>query len=289
MTLKELSRAKLNFICGKGGVGKTTVSGLLADYFANYKNLKVLLISLNDHNAHRDYLNQIDSKIDKLNLTPKNSLKAFTSKKMLTKIAYNFLLKHEVVQSFIRFVPGLDELVMMGQVIDFVDNKNKKYDKIIIDLPATGHGVRFLNIAQVAYEGAKVGPLAQAAKDMADFLRNENNAVLHLVTLLEELPVLETVDLRDKILENKSVNIGNIFANGVYERLCGQEPPLSLGEGINKIIKSREFIEKSQAKYFHLLESKFKNHTHKIIELPKIFERNKNELISKLARDLSYG
>jgi len=132
-----------------------------------------------------------------------------------------------VVQSFLRVVPGLNDLLMLGKSHFHameVDSSGKFiWDKIVIDAPATGHGIFFLKIPSVITSILESGPMFSDAKKIEEFLRDPKMTAINLVTLPEEMPVNETLELRQTLVDELKMPIGMIVANSVYEPVFDEQ------------------------------------------------------------------
>ncbi|MFH8407866.1 ArsA-related P-loop ATPase [Streptomyces sp. NPDC018019] len=93
--------------------------------------------------------------------------------------------------------PGLRDVLLTGKACEAVRRKDKRgryvYDAVVMDAPPTGRITRFLNVNDEVAGLAKIGPIHNQAQAVMRVLKSPETAV-HLVTLLEEMPVQETVD-----------------------------------------------------------------------------------------------
>jgi anion-transporting ArsA/GET3 family ATPase len=111
--------------------------------------------------------------------------------------------------------PGLRDVLLTGKACEVVKRKEKKqdnaYDYVILDAPPTGRITRFLNVNGEVSGLAKVGPIKSHADSVMSVIASEQTAI-HLVTLLEEMPVQETLDGVSE-LEASGLPVGGIFVN----------------------------------------------------------------------------
>jgi anion-transporting ArsA/GET3 family ATPase len=111
--------------------------------------------------------------------------------------------------------PGLRDVLLTGKVKEAVVRRGKDgtpaYDAVVLDGPPTGRIARFLNISHEMGGLAKVGPIKTQSDNVMAVLRSPQTAV-HLVTLLEEMPVQETLDAVEQ-LEALDLRIGSIVVN----------------------------------------------------------------------------
>jgi anion-transporting ArsA/GET3 family ATPase len=116
-------------------------------------------------------------------------------------------------------LPGLEALVILGKIWYEIERnyRGKPYwDRIVVDAPATGHGLALLRFPQAALDIVKSGPIADRAHDINSMLKDKNKTSIVVVTLLEELPVDESVELTQKIAGETPYNVRGIVMNGSY-------------------------------------------------------------------------
>jgi anion-transporting ArsA/GET3 family ATPase len=117
--------------------------------------------------------------------------------------------------------PGLRELVTIGKVWELALDQRKvksgkPYDLVILDAPATGHGVGFLQTPKTFANVARVGPIATQAETLNKFLTNHHKTGVAIVALPEEMPVNETAILERDLTRTVNVAVDRIFMNGLY-------------------------------------------------------------------------
>jgi anion-transporting ArsA/GET3 family ATPase len=123
-------------------------------------------------------------------------------------------------QYFVNIAPGLKELMAVGKLWDLeqrrVPGKHMpQYDLIIVDTPATGHAVSYLQMPITAAYTAK-GFVRREARKVVDLLQDPARTALHIVTTLAEMPVNEAVELWEKATATLHVPVGYLFLNQVY-------------------------------------------------------------------------
>ena len=125
------------------------------------------------------------------------------------------LSKMGAVDFATTIAPGLRDVLLTGKACEVVKRKEKKqdnaYDFVILDAPPTGRIARFLNVNSEVSGLAKVGPIKSHADSVMSVIASEQTTI-HLVTLLEEMPVQETLDGVTE-LEQAGLPVGGIFVN----------------------------------------------------------------------------
>jgi anion-transporting ArsA/GET3 family ATPase len=125
--------------------------------------------------------------------------------------------------------PGLKELVTIGKIWELAQperrvRKGHEYDLVIVDSPATGHGIGFLETPRTFANIARVGPIHAQAKTLDRYLTDHDVTGAAIVALPEEMPVNESGLLEDELTENVGVAVDRVYMNGMYpERFSDDE------------------------------------------------------------------
>jgi anion-transporting ArsA/GET3 family ATPase len=125
-------------------------------------------------------------------------------------------------------VPGLEDYAMLGKTwfhtTEEEDGGRPKWDLVILDGPATGHLVTMLMIPQAILDAVPEGPLTRPAAATMALLRDPARAAMVLVTLAEDLPSNEVVELKHKIDETVRMPFGPLVVNMLYSPRFAQGP-----------------------------------------------------------------
>jgi anion-transporting ArsA/GET3 family ATPase len=193
----------LTIFCGKGGVGKTTLS--LASALVVARRRPVLLVTSHplDELALAVSLKGLDevepasaSRLFVVHIDSRQVLRRMVVERFPAGFVADRLLKSAVYQSFIEVVPGLKEFAFLHRLQELAERRNSDgfaYDHVIWDAPATGHFTQTLRVA-VNFEAFFAGPLASRSKEVSDYLRRSEPRIIP-VALAEEMSVEETLDL----------------------------------------------------------------------------------------------
>jgi anion-transporting ArsA/GET3 family ATPase len=224
----RLSKARLHFVTGKGGTGKSTVAAALALTLAS-GGRKVLLIEVEGR--------QGIAQLFDVPPLPYKELKIATAEHGGQVIAlaidieaafleyldmfYNLGLAGKAMRRIgaIEFAttiaPGLRDVLLTGKIKESVirvdKNKLPVYDAIVVDAPPTGRIARFLDVTRAVSDLAKGGPVYSQAEGVVKLLHSDQTAI-HLVTLLEALPMQETMEAIDE-LQGLGLPIGSVIVN----------------------------------------------------------------------------
>jgi anion-transporting ArsA/GET3 family ATPase len=216
-------------VTGKGGVGKSTVALALALAAARRGKRTILCeVSAQEHLSrvfHRAEVGfhevEMAENLWAISIDPDESLREYVLLQLKVKAMRDLLFKSRIFTYLAAATPGLKELVTIGKIWELAleDRKVKQgrnYDLVIVDAPATGHGVGFLQTPRTFANVARVGPIRQQAEILDKFIRNRKRTGMAVVTLPEEMPVNETAKLERDLASEVGVQVSRIFCNGLY-------------------------------------------------------------------------
>ena len=213
---------RVHFFTGKGGVGKSTVSILLA-YIAARAGKKVLLVDLDPHSKLGFEPKRLAQNIDGIVITPISALKEYVTQQLRFKTLSNLIFDNKLMRFFLDATPGIEEIALMGKIFYLDEEKiqNKpRWDIILIDAPATGHGLYLFKSPKIFIKITQVGPLTQQSEKIYAMLSNPKKSAIHIITLPEELPVEESFELHQDI-QKSDLPLGQLFINKMLPSFPG--------------------------------------------------------------------
>lgn len=224
-----LENKRLLIVSGKGGVGKSTVAAALA-WKLSQRGLRTLAYEVNTderisgllgHKPVGPDVTQLEENLWAVNARPQEALKEYALMIIKFERVYKAVFDNKLVRYFLRFVGGVQELVLLGKVLFHLQEKRDDgtwtYDRIVLDAPATGHAVTLLGVAQVVIDTVPPGPMSREAETMRDLLVNEKVTAGVLVSLPEEMPVNETIDLHKAFREKLRIRTQAVVLNAAVE------------------------------------------------------------------------
>lgn len=276
MTFEELLTKRLIFVSGKGGVGKTTVAALIGTVAAGRK-MNTLLVEMNSAGrvaplfsaeAVPDKEIPVAPYLATLNITPKSCFEEYVLMQIRFKAIYEVFFNNKFVTNFLGAVPGLNEILLLGKIFDLERQERrdashgKAHDLIVVDMPATGHGLSTMEVPHVLQSVVKVGPLHANAVRMNKLFADATRTAFCLVTLAEEMPVCETLEYAKGLKQKTEVHFGPLFVNAVMP-----EVPKA------KVPKSKPIPEelKIYRDYHRLAESRFALNREYLAEIARDF------------------
>lgn len=224
----ELFGRQIHFVSGKGGVGKSAFACALAKHLTDGGTNKVLLAQVNAQDSHRRLLGldravppellELEEGLVVVNIDPQLAMKEYALMTVKFESVYKMAFENRLTKAFLRFVPSLSELTQLGKIwfhAEEVEGGRSKYDHVVVDLPSTGHGLGLLRVARVIREVSNKGPMAEKTREMETTFQDPTRACLHVVTLPEELPANEALELLDEARREAVVPVGACVVNQV--------------------------------------------------------------------------
>jgi anion-transporting ArsA/GET3 family ATPase len=219
---------RLHVVTGKGGTGKTTVAAALALTLARDGG-RVLLVEVEGrqgiaqlfglqplpYEERRVAATGDGGEVRALAVDAEEALLEYLELFYKLGMAGRALRKIGAVDFATTIAPGLRDVLLTGKVKEAVTRSadgRRVHDAVVLDAPPTGRIGRFLNVTAETARLAKVGPIKNQSEGVAAILRSPMTSV-HVVTLLEEMPVQESTDAIDE-LTGLGIPIGRVIVNG---------------------------------------------------------------------------
>ncbi len=303
--LSDILNKHLLITTGKGGVGKSTITAALGLLLAK-KGKKVLLIETDTKERMSQIFQVPPIGYDEVevypglwaqNIDPDSSMEEYVLRFVRFNAIYDRLVRKSFLQHWIKGMPGFRELVVLGKIWDMAQKKERrtgrpKYDIMIVDAPATGHGVAFFKVPQSTMETVKTGPMANYSKLMMEFFQDPKNTMLNVVTLAEELPVQETLELLEIMSGDVHLPMGHVIVNGLHRKPYGDgeeekafrdlrddpakraslERIVGSADTVNTLIRCADSQARRAELNAHYL-AKLREVPHHLIEVPYIFSK----------------
>ncbi|MEE6169946.1 ArsA family ATPase [Mycolicibacterium sp. 120322] len=227
----RLTKARLHFVSGKGGTGKSTIAAALALALAA-GGRRVLLVEVEERQGIAQLFDVPPLPYEEVKIATAegggqvNALAIDIEAAFLEYLDmfYNLGLAGRAMRRIgaIEFAttiaPGLRDVLLTGKIKEIVTRTDKSdkakriaYDAVVVDSPPTGRISRFLDVTKAVSDLAKGGPVHSQADGVVKLLHSEQTTI-HLVTLLEALPIQETLEAIDELTE-LGLPIGSVIVN----------------------------------------------------------------------------
>jgi anion-transporting ArsA/GET3 family ATPase len=198
---------RLVVVAGKGGVGKTTVTAVLARAAAD-EGRRVLVVELDG----KPILAGLMGDVPVLSLTAREALADYLESHGLKRVAKR-LATSGVIDVVATAAPGIDDIVVLGRLKAL--ERSGEWDLIVVDGPAAGHAISFLLSARSLLDTVRGGPIRTQATEVLEMLSDPARCQVVLVTLPETTPVNELIETAYALEERVGVQLGPVVVNGV--------------------------------------------------------------------------
>jgi anion-transporting ArsA/GET3 family ATPase len=237
LPVPELLDKRLVFVTGKGGVGKTTVAVALGLRAASEGRRTIVCEVAAQENASRIFGHtevgfhevEMEENLWAISIDPDESMREYVLLQLKVRAMRDMLFRSSIFNYLAAATPGLKELVTIGKIWELsqLDRKVKsgrKYDLVIVDAPATGHGIGFLRTPRTFAAIARVGPIHSQAQQLERLITDQQHTGSAIVSLPEEMPVNESASLEADLRDEVGVAVDRVYLNGLYpERFSKEE------------------------------------------------------------------
>ncbi|HMJ13686.1 MAG TPA: ArsA family ATPase [Polyangiaceae bacterium] len=232
--MSSLDQLHFVFVTGKGGVGKTTVSAALAQRLAG-KGRRVLvalcgakerLSTLFGVAPIGTEIRSIAPNISAVRLTADVALRQYGGMVLRSQAVYNAVFDNKYVKSFFSAVPGLSEWAVLGKAwyhaTETLEDGSRRFDIVLFDAPATGHGLDMLRVPKVIVEVVPPGLLRREAERAWTMFQDPRQSGVLIVTQPEDMPTNETLELAGALRDELKLPLAMLVVNSVFEPLFNE-------------------------------------------------------------------
>ena len=226
---------RLVVVTGKGGTGKSTMSAAVA-LAAARRGKRVLVCEVVAKERVADFfgkpasgpqIRELLPSLYSVHVRPREAMREYALMTLKYETLYKLAFENPAARYFLAAAPSLAEIVMLGKVwwhaTQEVERGRPRWDLVVLDAPATGHGLTFLTVPETFLRLVNEGPLARDMRSMMSLLADPAKCSICIVTLPEEMPANEAIEL-DRALRQHHFPAGPLFLNGVFaSRFTPQE------------------------------------------------------------------
>ncbi len=222
--------SRVLIVAGKGGVGKTTVSAVLAKAAAA-TGLTVRVVAIDEESPLGGLLGlpaplgpkvvKVTPQISAQLVTPMQALDDYLRDHGLRGVTSQ-LARLGILDVVASAAPGIDDILVLAKIKQL--DKQRVADLIIVDAPAAGHAIPFLRAPRALREIISVGPVNTQAVEAGELLADASRCQVMLVTLAEETPVNEAIETAFALEEDIGVALAPVVVNALYPSIDGLVP-----------------------------------------------------------------
>ncbi len=230
---------QLVVVTGKGGVGKTTVAAVLGRALA-HAGRRTTVLECDPRESLYQMLGVSPSGGERVeagprlafrNLKPRTELDNVVRDRLPLEILTRRVLQSPVYQHFADAAPGLKELAILGHAFRLVGAGVGRglADCVVLDAPATGHGLALLAAPALASDTIGSGPIARMAEDLRVWVEDARHRALVVVTQAEDMPVAEALELGAALVARGDA-ADLLVVNGLYPPAAPDLLPVAAAE-----------------------------------------------------------
>jgi len=220
---------RLVIVTGKGGTGKTSVVAALA-LAAARAGRRVLVAETGLSEAVPPLLapggppvgyagREIRPGVTALRIEPYEALAEYVGLQFGVRAMTDLVFRNAAFHQLMDASPGWRELITLGKIWHLQQPQGPdappRFDLVVVDAPATGHGITFLDVPRVVISAVRAGPLRRHAGWVEEMVRSRDDTLLLPVALAEELPARETAELVTRLREEVGVTVDRVVVNAV--------------------------------------------------------------------------
>jgi anion-transporting ArsA/GET3 family ATPase len=225
----DLLGRDLVVVTGKGGVGKTTVAVALG-LGAAARGLRVVVAEV----AARDEVSRalsgsparvfdersVADGLHHVSIDPQHAVEEYLEDQLPSRALADALARSRLFTYFAAATPGMRELVTIGKVWELAQERRRTpgarpYDLVVLDAPATGHGVAVLSAPRTFSEVARIGPIARQGRTIHEMLVDPARTAVLAVASPEEMPVNETMTLCTSLRDELGIGLAAVAVKGM--------------------------------------------------------------------------
>jgi hypothetical protein len=279
---------RLVIVTGKGGSGKSTLSAALALASARLgkKTLVCEVVArervseLFGRPPSGTQIRQLLPNLYSVHVRPREAMREYALMTLKYETLYKLAFENAAARYFLTAAPSLAEIVMLGKVwwhaTYDMDRGRPRWDLVVLDAPATGHGLTFLSVPNVFLRLVREGPLARDMHGMQSLLADPQRCGVCIVTLPEEMPANEAIEL-DRSLRGGGFPAGPLFLNGYFASRFSPQEVAQVTTGGPALAASGEAADNHEARASlsaHYQGILGKEVPRKLVPVPFFFDRS---------------
>ncbi|MBI2890550.1 MAG: hypothetical protein HYY13_07160 [Nitrospirae bacterium] len=282
----RLFHKKLVIVSGKGGVGKSTLCAALA-ILARRKDRRPLILELTEFESIPTVFGSdleqakgefVADGIRSTGFDFEEAVTEYLTLHLKVRAVSQILHKNPVVKYFTRTAPGFKELVYTGKIWYMAQDMARRgdrhpFDFMILDAPSTGQCLEMLRVPGVVSDMVRVGPIMRETRAMEAFYKNPDESGILLITLLQEMPVNEVLQMSSDLTEKQGLPVDAVVINQIVpvdEDILDEKARATCPEGASEEAWAALQQAVTDLKILHDAQETFRKRLAKEIKAPQV-------------------
>ena len=224
-TVEPIWSRELVLVSGKGGVGKTTLTAvmgqmaadagrrvLIAEVTPDLHTTSPLLSHFGHPRPRTEEPFRISGQLYGIRIAPQSGHRLFLRQALKVRLLVDAAMKSAALTRFLMAAPTFPEIGVLFQIVHLI--RQRRFDHVIIDLPATGHALALASLPRVVHRVVPTGLIGDAIKEGLDILTSSSRCWAVIPTLPESMPVTETGELIES-LHDCGIHVGAVVLNRI--------------------------------------------------------------------------
>lgn len=225
-----MQSARLLFVTGKGGAGKTTVAAALGQHAAGLGQRTLIIETASDGRlahlfGHRKLgaaPQRLQANLDAVRVDARELVEQYFSRLLRFQWLSERLLSSNTFNALTAAAPGVTEFLLLEKILGWIEPgftaRRRAYEVIVIDGPATGHAIKLLRTPRTIATMVPGGPLGKTARRLLGLLADHERTQVVLVSLPDEMAVRETIETQQALAGDLALHVTRPIINRVFPR-----------------------------------------------------------------------
>jgi anion-transporting ArsA/GET3 family ATPase len=221
--------ARLLFVTGKGGVGKTTVAAALGLHAAEHRHRTLIVETATDGRLAHVFgqhplaatPRRLRAGLDAVRVDARELVEEYFSRLLRFQLLSKRLLASNAFNALTAAAPGITEFLLLEKLLGWIEpglGRRRGYELVIVDGPATGHALKLLRTPRALATMVPGGPLGKTARRLLALLGDHSRTRVLLVSLPDEMSVRETIEAQQALEGDLALQVTRPVINRVFPR-----------------------------------------------------------------------